>query len=885
VSAPSQSRGPGSRLGPYEILGRIGAGGMGEVYRARDSRLSREVALKVLSEPFALDRRRLQRFEQEARVVSALNHPNIVTVFEIGQADAVPFIAMEKIEGQSLRLLLRSGGLPLRKLLDLAIQIAEGIARAHEAGVVHRDLKPDNIMVTSDGVVKILDFGLAKLTRSFLERGAQPEDGTLPLPTEPGVLVGTVRYMAPEQASGQAADFRSDQFSLGSVMYEMATGEAAFQKETTVDTLSAILHDEPRPIAQVNPKLPAPMRWIIERCLAKDPTERYASTEDLARELRSLLEHLSDLSETGSEPPSEPSALRPRGLRWGRAVAAVVMAAALLLLELWVGRSTQPKPPRFRQLTAQGGAITTARFTPDGQTVVYSSQWQGKRPMLFETRLERAEGRPVALPSAQILSISRSGFMAIALLPPWGLTLRSPGNGLVDRFPVFLFGTLARVPLTGGTPREILETVLDADWAPNGRDLAITRFVDGKNRLEYPIGRTLFEHYGWLAFPRVSPDGEQVAFSDMGTNLRLVDRSGHVKEMGLSVWEHAWSPVTSEILWFDSSGGSSRLRAVSPSGKSRLLITLPGSYTIYDVSSSGTVLIGQITGNDEVYGSFPGEPRDRRLYSDAVLEDVSADGELVAISCGTIGEDPTACLGTKDGSPPKRLGALGGYAGARLSPDGKFVAGESSPDGLAVMNSGKSGIVLVPTGAGQSISISTRGLANAKAQGFSRDGKTIFLSGAEDGHGYRLWTQDLSGGQRRAVSPEGLRYPSLSPDGRYAVGFDNEGWKLFPTEPGSLSTKVAGILPGEQPIQWSADGRFLYVRGADELRPGDAFISARVYRLDPWTGHRELWKEIAPVAPSTGGGIDRIRFSSDGKTCFYTHHRFSAELFALDGVK
>src|SRR5262249_23718393 len=177
--------------------------------------------------------------------------------------------------------------------------------------------------------------------------------------------------------------------------------------------------------------------------------------------------------------------------------------------------------------------------------------------------------------------------------------------------------TLARVPLTGGTPREILETVLDADWAPNGRDLAITRFVDGKNRLEYPIGRTLFEHYGWLAFPRVSPDGEQVAFSDMGTNLRLVDRSGHVKEMGLSVWEHAWSAVTSEILWFDSSGGSSRLRAVSPSGKSRLLITLPGSYTIYDVSSSGTVLIGQITGNDEVYGSFPGEPRDRRLYSDA----------------------------------------------------------------------------------------------------------------------------------------------------------------------------------------------------------------------------------------------------------------------------
>src|SRR5437588_11691375 len=276
----------GNRLGSYEILAPLGAGGMGEVWRARDTRLGREVAIKILPADVASDPGRLKRFEKEARSASALNHPNIVTIYDVGTADSVSWIAMERVEGKTLRELLFGSALPIRKLLPIAAQVADGLAKAHEAGIVHRDLKPENVMVTKDGLVKILAFGLAKLTHPELDSG-----GTN-LPTEtgasPGMILGTVGYMSPEQAAGQPLDFRSDQFSFGSILYEMATGKRAFQKTTAVDTLSAILHEEPKPVAELNSDAPAPLRWIVERCLAKEPDRRYAATRDLARDLETL---------------------------------------------------------------------------------------------------------------------------------------------------------------------------------------------------------------------------------------------------------------------------------------------------------------------------------------------------------------------------------------------------------------------------------------------------------------------------------------------------------------------------------------------------------------------------------------------------------------------
>ena len=287
----------GAKLGPFQIIDRLGAGGMGEVYRALDSRLGRKVALKVLPTDLLSNREGLARFALEARSASALNHPNIVTIFEIGQADSSPYLAMELIDGWTLRHLIEAGPLPVKKTLDLAMQIAAGLAKAHQAGIVHRDLKPENIMVTQDGFVKILDFGLAKL-QGGLHGAPIPQDGSL---TQAGFVLGTPDYMSPEQAAGRALDFRSDQFSAGLIFYEMLTRRQIFHRDTPVQTLSAIIQEEPIPLESLNARVPPPLRWAIERCLSKDPADRYATTAELARELKQIRDNLADFLQASAE--------------------------------------------------------------------------------------------------------------------------------------------------------------------------------------------------------------------------------------------------------------------------------------------------------------------------------------------------------------------------------------------------------------------------------------------------------------------------------------------------------------------------------------------------------------------------------------------------------
>lgn len=291
---------PGSHLGPYEIGTLLGAGGMGEVYRARDPRLDRTVAIKILPAELSADADNLHRFEREARSASALNHPNIVTIYELARDGSTHYIAMELIEGQTLRQLLAAGTLPIRKVIEIAAQVAEGLAKAHEAGIAHRDLKPDNLMISSDGFVKILDFGLAKVATRAAEHQETLEISAWH--TQPGVVVGTVQYMSPEQASGAPFDYRSDQFSFGLVLYEMVTGKRAFPRGTAVETLVAIMREQAEPIAVQNPDAPAPLCWAIERCLAKDPDKRYFSTRDLTRELAAIRDRFSEKPARQAEP-------------------------------------------------------------------------------------------------------------------------------------------------------------------------------------------------------------------------------------------------------------------------------------------------------------------------------------------------------------------------------------------------------------------------------------------------------------------------------------------------------------------------------------------------------------------------------------------------------
>jgi serine/threonine protein kinase len=361
----------GTRLGPYEIVAPVGAGGMGEVYRAKDPRLGREIALKVLPWEFAHNPERLRRFEKEARAASALNHPNIVVVHDVGESDGVSYLAMELVAGRPLRAILDGTALATRRLLEIAAGIADGLAAAHAAGIVHRDLKPENIVVSADGFVKILDFGIAKLA-------PHPEGGsgqsTIDEGTAAGVVLGTVSYMSPEQAAGKPVDFRSDQFSLGSILYEMATGRRAFQKDTAAETMAAVIRDEPPPIADLNPKVPTPLRWVVERCLAKEAEERYASTKDLARDLKSIRDHLSEATVAAPEPAAT---TRPR--RLVPLLAAAILGAALgAALIAALRRPAAPVQTKYQQLTFHRGTLLTARFAPDGHTVLYGAAWEGR---------------------------------------------------------------------------------------------------------------------------------------------------------------------------------------------------------------------------------------------------------------------------------------------------------------------------------------------------------------------------------------------------------------------------------------------------------------------------------------------------------------------------
>ena len=781
---------PGTRLGPYEVLAPLGAGGMGEVYRARDAKLGRDIAVKVLPSATASDPDRRQRFELEARSASALNHPNILTIYDIGEADGSLYIAMELVEGRTLRELVASGEpVPTKKLLDYAVQTAEGLAKAHAAGIVHRDLKPENLMVTKDGFVKILDFGLAKLTEP-VSQDASILPTAIAAPTQPGTVMGTAGYMSPEQASGQSVDYRSDQFTLGAILYEMATGKRAFQRKTGAETLVAIIKDEPEPISQAAPKAPAPVRWIVERLLAKDPEERYASSKDLARDLKSVRDHLTETSFSGGLEAAEPAKARRRGWALPAIAALLVGIAAGLLLRNVIGARTGP-PPEIKRLTFARGAIRTARFAPDGQTIVYGAAWEGLPLEIFSTRADSSESRSLGLPSADVLAISSTGELAISLHRRYMFGFQS-------------VGTLARVPLAGGAPREVLENVEDADWSPDGTSLAVTREVGNRGRVEYPVGKVLYDTAGWVGNVRVSPDGRSVAFIDhpqKGDNngtLKVVDTSGKVRLNGpFSIRGVAWSTRGDEVFSSDGAG----IQATGLDGKSRTVWVAPGG-GISDVARDGRFLCMLNSSRREMVGLAPGEKTERNLtwLNWSMPIDISADGRTILFDEQNI-RPSGIYLRKLDGSTAVRLGE-GNAVG--FSPDGRWA--------LSVKNLENGQFTILPTGAGEPRELVKTGIAVNSATYFP-DGKRILVSGNEPGHGARLFVQDIAGGNPRAISPEGVSFifPTLSPDGKsvLATGPDRR-LAIYPIEPGEPR-----VLPGQQPedvpMRWTPDGNGIFV--------------------------------------------------------------------------
>ena len=853
----------GTRLGPYEILAPIGAGGMGEVYRAKDPRLGREVALKVLPTSFSQDADRLRRFESEARAASALSHPNIVTVHDIGTSNGTAYIAMEFIDGTSLRQLLAGGPFPEKKMLEVAVQIADGLAKAHSAGIVHRDLKPENVMLSRDGFVKLLDFGLAK---PF----AAPQEGGSALPTAagqdttPGTVLGTVGYMSPEQASGRSVDYRSDQFALGSILYEMATGNRAFQKSTGAETLSAIIREEPEPVSRVNPRAPAPYRWIVERCLAKDPEDRYASTRDLARDLKSVREHISETSASGQTVAAAPRRRRvaPRLI----AAALVLGIAGGVLLDR---RLSKTQPPSFRQLTFRRGDIKSARFTPDGQTILYTAAWEGQPLEIFSRRLESPESRSIGLAGTELLAVSKSGEMAVSL-----------GRHPLDAF--HRTGRLAATSIAGGVaPREILDDVQWADWSPDGKEMAIVRDVGGRTRVEYPAGKSIFETPGWISHPRVSPGGDAVAFchhptaGDDGGNVLIVDRAAKVQKVTgnyETVQGLAWTPTGR--VWFTGAeqGANRALYDAGRSGSARLIARVTGSMTLHDVSRDGRVLITHDTSRQGVLGLGPTDSKERVLtwldFSSA--RDLTHDGSLLLFDESGEGGGPgySVYIRKTDGSPATRLG---GGAAQGLSPDGQWA--------LAWVNPSDPELVLYPTSVGEPKRVPNGGV-KVQTGDWLPDGKQLLLTASEPGHGTRLYVLDLAGGKPRAISPEGYRSirHGVSPDGAFAVAIGpDQRYYLYPVT-GGEPKPIPGVVPQDRIEVWTGDGKSLVIHRRGEL-------PARIYKLDVTTGKKELWKELMPVDTAGLNDIGGVIIARDGKSYAYGGGWILSDLYLVEGLK
>ncbi|MGE5275563.1 MAG: protein kinase domain-containing protein [Acidobacteriota bacterium] len=855
----------GSRLGPYEVVAPIGAGGMGEVYRAKDPRLGREVAIKVLPAALANDAERLGRFEQEARSASGLNHPNIITIYDIGRSDSASYIAMELIEGSSLRALLASGPVPTRKMLEIAAQIADGLAKAHSAGIVHRDLKPENVMVSKDGFVKLLDFGLAKLFVAPTEQ-VSGAPTVIPQETQPGTVLGTVGYMSPEQASGRPIDFRSDQFALGSILYEMAAGRRAFQKETGAETLSAIIREEPDPIERANPRTPAPFRWIVDRCLAKDPEERYASTRDLARDLRSIRDHLSEATSSGAVAAVEPKA-KFSAKRLALIGAALVLAA---LGGLLAGRTlVRVSQPTFQRLTFQRGTVDAARFGPDGQTVYYSAAWEGGAPRVYSLRPGTPESSALALPPAALLAISSGGEMAILLQP------RSATTGFA------ITGTLARVSLSGGAPKEVLTAVSYADWVPGGSELAVVHRVSGKERLEYPIGKVLYETGGWIQGPRFSSDGRSIAFidhpgaGDDGT-IAFVDLSGKKTDLSrgwATVQGLSWSPDGREIRFTAAREGIEReIYGVTPSGKLRLIRTMQGTPALLDIEPNGNALVTEDDYRSSAIVFLPGQTAGRDLAwfdwsSDRAL---SPDGKFLLFdeSGEGAGASGAVYLRPTDGSPAVRL--ADGLA-LSLSADGAWAITRTLPD--------PSHFVLVPVRAGQPRPLPPDGLGRPAYGAFFPDGSRFVFEGHAPGHGTRLYVQDVAAGAPRAISEEGINPSRLfvSPDARWiaAVGPDSRV-HLYPVA-GGPPVDLPASQPDDYPAGWTSDGKGLYVS-----RQG---IPCSVDLLDVGSGRRTHVRDLAGPDPAGVTSFGPARVTPDGRTMMIGQQRIVSTLYRIRGLQ
>jgi serine/threonine protein kinase/sugar lactone lactonase YvrE len=850
---------PGSKIGPYDIIAQIGAGGMGEVYRARDSRLGRDVAIKVLPASFSADPDRLQRFAQEARAAAALSHPNILAIFDIGEDKGAPYVVSELLEGETLRDRLRSGALTSRKAIDYALQFAKGLAAAHDKGIVHRDLKPENLFITEDNRLKILDFGLAKLTRPQ-ETESSGDAPTMQVATDAGMVMGTVGYMSPEQVRGKPADHRSDLFSFGAILYEMLSGKRAFHADTPADTMSAILKDDPPELSETNRVVPPGLERIVHHCLEKNQAQRFQSASDVAFNLEALTE-ISGTSRSGVQAVASPA---PR--RWLLPVlAAALIAASYAGVFFYARKNPGAAGPTFHRLTFRRGTILSARFSPDGQTIVYGSALEGKPVELITTRFDSNDSRSLGFEKTQLLAISSTGELAVALRA-------HSSNAFLDG------GTLARVSLAGGAPREILDNVESADWTPDASDLAVTHGAGFSADLEFPVGHIIYQGRGWVSHVRISRKGDFLAFADHILNgddgrVVIVDRNGqHAVSSSFytTIEGVAWSSDGKEV-WFTASpsGAARALYAMDMKGRERLVMRVPGTLTLQDITREGRVLLSEDNAQVGIMALPPGEQVEKNLswFDWSLLSDLSPDGKTLAFS--ETGEASNGKYGVflraTDGSPAIRLGD-GTFPA--LSPDGKWVA--------ALDNASPPQIQLLPTGTGQQRRLTNDSLEHVRLA-WVPDGTGLIFTAVEGNRPIRSYWMDLNG-KSHAITPEGTAGTIVSRDSKDLLATDSAGKRfLYPLQGGEAKPLTVSFEPNDIVMQFAPDGKSLLVaqRGP----------TLKVSRINLDSNHRELVRELAPADPAGIQTILGARFSADGKSYAYTYYRVLSDLWVVDGLK